>query len=501
LSTVYRADVAGTGQSIAFEDNTERWGASVPLTGMLAHAVATADVNADGWTDVFVGTFADRPIDDYQVRGADGPAPDRLLLGGPDGFRTASSFPETRGRTSGAAFVDLDADTRPDLVIARNVRDAERGRAPSEVLRNVGHGNFERAVTLDKPRGARSIGVLDYDRDGRTDLFVTEDRWSGGSSVLLHNDGEFRFSDATEAAGLPRDIAGLGVATADLTGDGTPDLFVGGMNRLFVNDGDSFAEQRSSTFRWQTFGPEDDAAGVAAGDLDRDGRADLVVGQHFGSTLDADERVPVRAYLNRSSREDGGARFEDVTEEAGLIGLPTKAPHVEIADIDNDGWPDIVTSAAVNGHDPLVFRNLGMSGGAIRFEASGEPRSRQYWPSGAVVDADHDGRLDVIMVDFDAGRPSLFLKNTGGAAGWIGVDAPAGSDVEVFASSGSRREPLGSAAVAVSTGFGAGPATTAWVGLGNERQVDVRVAVPNGRTIWAHDQSAGRHLSVRCGAG
>ena len=74
-------------------DATEQWGADEPLTGMRAHAIATADVNGDGWTDVFVGSFADRPVAEYQQRGATGPAPDRLLLGGPSGFRVDPSFP------------------------------------------------------------------------------------------------------------------------------------------------------------------------------------------------------------------------------------------------------------------------------------------------------------------------------------------------------------------------------------------------------------------------
>ena len=86
--------------------------------------------------------------------------------------------------------------------MARNVRDGPRGRTPSQVLRN-GDGVFELAADLPVPLGARSIGLLDYDRDGVTDLFVAEDRFTGGASRLLRNDGDFGFTDVTEAAGLP----------------------------------------------------------------------------------------------------------------------------------------------------------------------------------------------------------------------------------------------------------------------------------------------------------
>ncbi len=186
---------------IAFEDVTQAVGALDPLAGMRGHAVATADVNADGWPDLFVGTFADRPEQDYQQRGASGPSPDRLLLGGPGGFRVDPTFPAELGRTSGAAFADLDADGDPDLVIARNVHDGERAAAPSRVLRNDG-GRFTQVSMVSEPRGARSVGLLDYDADGLLDLFIAEDRFSGGSSVLLRNDGSLSFTDVTERAGL-----------------------------------------------------------------------------------------------------------------------------------------------------------------------------------------------------------------------------------------------------------------------------------------------------------
>jgi hypothetical protein len=471
---VYKAAATGPGGTVGFDDATGPWGLETALTGMLGHTTAAADVDGDGWTDLFVGTFADRPTAEYRVRGAAGPAPDRLLLGGPDGFRVDDRFPAVRGRSSGAAFADLDGDGRPDLVIARNVRESERGRAPSEVLRNVGDGRFEPAAELPQPRGARSIGLLDYDRDGRTDLFVTEDRWTEGASRLLRNEGGFRFTDVTAEAGLPGRLVGMGVATADLDADADADLFVAGSNRLFLNDGDGrFREGDSAAFRWEVFGDEDDPAGVAAGDVNRDGRIDLVVGQHYGSTLDQGKRVPVRLYLNEGAADGGSPRFRDVTEAAGLPGLPTKAPHVEIADLDTDGWPDIVTSAAADATTPVVFRNLGADG-APRFEVLGRPGPELYWPSGVVFDADRDGRLDVVLTDFDPARPTLILRNTAAAGHWVGVEAAVGARVELYRPRGT--ELLGAATVAGSTGYGSGGPAVAWFGVGPERSVDVRVS-------------------------
>jgi hypothetical protein len=345
------------------------------------------------------------------------------------------------------------------------------------VLRNV-DGRFVPAFTLTEPLGARSIGLLDADGDGRTDLFVTEDRWSGGSSRLFLNQGDLQFTDATRSRGFPGRLPGMGVATSDLNGDAAPDVFVGGSNLLFLNDGSGhFRGADSDVFQWKAFGGEDDAAGVAVGDVDNDGDVDLVVGQHYGSTVDEGRRVPVRLYLNGGVTNDGVPRFGDVTESAGLVGLPTRAPHVELADLDADGALDLVVSTSIDQATPLVFRNVGERGSMPRFEMNGAPGPTQYWPTGVAFDADRDGRLDVFLGEFDAARPSLMLRNRSDSGHWIGIGAPVGSVVSVHAPSDGETEGrvLGRATIGASTGFGAGAPPVARFGVGTLRRVEVTV--------------------------
>ena len=486
---IYRAPRRGPGGTLGFVDVTAEMRADDPLVGMRVHATAAADANGDGWSDLFVGTFADRPVVDYQARGADGPVPDRLLLGGPFGFRIDETFPGELARTAAVTFADLDADGDLDLVVGRNVRDGDPGRAPSRILRNEG-GHFVLAAVLDRPRGVRAIGVLDFDGDTRLDLFVVEDRFTEGSSLLLRNEGGLRFADATLAAGLPNDVDGLGVSTADLNGDRAPDVFVSGSNRLFVNQRNgTFREHDvSATFRWPRFGNEDDPAGVAAHDVDGDGRVDLVIGQHYNSTVDLERRVPVRLYLNRGSSNKGTPRFRDVTREAGLRPLSTKAPQVEVADLDADGRLDILTTASA-GDAPVIFRQREVRGDIPRFERVGVPRSPDYWVTAAVLDADRDGRLDVFLGEWDPGRASVLLRNRADTGHWLGVTAPPGTVVELFRPGGLGERPdrIERQEVGTSTGFASGPATTAWFGLGSRRHVDVRIVLPtSGEVVTLH---------------
>ena len=199
-------------------DQSAALGLVEPLTGMHGHAAALATPTRRGERPGG-GTFANRPPDAYQVRGARAPR-DRLLRSGDVFARRTGSRAAWDGQRRRSA--DLDADGDHDVVLSRNSQDRPGSELGSQVMRNEEGSWTALDLPLEPWFKGRSIGVLDY-ADGMLDLFIVETATDGGSSVLLRNLGDLQFEDVTAAVGLPSGIEGLGVATADFDGNGFTD--------------------------------------------------------------------------------------------------------------------------------------------------------------------------------------------------------------------------------------------------------------------------------------
>jgi hypothetical protein len=308
---------------------------------------------------------------------------------------------------------------------------------------------------------------------------------------LLKNMGNFKFEDVTAEAGLPTDIHGLSLAIGDVTGNGWPDIFVAGgptrsdqHNYMFIANGDgTYRPLQDHPFDWNPYAlnNEDWAGGATFGDLNRDAKLDLLVGQHFGSAENTG--APLRVYVNRGLQGKDPV-FEDITARSGVPKIFSKAPHVEIQDFDNDGWPDLYTSVRIDtpaGPEPLIFTHNGDSGDPTF--SSPDIVNPYYYPGGPVADFNNDGKLDVLLPRVD----TRLLQNVGAPGNWLKVRVNfetgpnqygIGAKVRVYKQ--GTDQLLGFREISASSGFSSSQPPEAHFGLPNEQLVDVVVSMPFG---------------------
>ncbi len=518
------------GRPLVFRDAGEESGLGPLVRGIRGHGAAWGDADGDGWLDLSIGTFHTDGLPN-------------LLLWNRSGAFVLDDQPALRvsARATGMVFADLDNDGDLDLYLGSmpgpvGTRLAERAGRPlvgCTLFRNEGSGRFTNISAgngaCPEQFGGRSVCVLDFDGDGLLDLLAGEDPLPGyngsptKSSRLFKNVGGMQFQDVSREVGLPEGIPGLGVAAGDVNHDGWPDFFLassGGGNRLFLNSGrGTFFEAPGSreTFAWPTARGDNMVCGVAFGDVNRDGLLDVVLGQHYERPWV--EPVANRLYLNRGVR-DGVPTFEDVTDRVGLVPLPMKAPHVELQDFDNDGWPDIVTSIvkfADGRPHPVIIRHLGLRDGLPQFRADAlsvndfptpedralrrpgelfdkliQERTIIYTAPGPVGDYDNDGRLDLFLPSWWPELPSLLLRNETPGGGWLDVRVEGtghvnrqgvGSRVNLYPAGwlGDPAMLLASREIAVGYGYASGQPAVAHFGLGELEAVDVEVILPHQR--------------------
>ncbi|HEU0022198.1 MAG TPA: VCBS repeat-containing protein, partial [Dehalococcoidia bacterium] len=481
---------------ISFEDVTASSGLRDLLSDSYVHTSSWGDANDDGWLDLFAGTFGGSS---YPESGSPTTKEDpaRLLVQNNGVFQdSAQSTMAISGRAAGSAFADFDNDGDLDLYVSNNTKAA--GDGYSRILRND-DGVFSDVTPgsgIDpQDRDGRQVGILDFNNDGLLDVLALGGFHVPGPTVLLQNTGNFQFQDATEAAGISRDTHGLGLAIADLTGNGWPDILVTGgptrndqRNYLFLANGDgTYRSLEDPVFDWNPFtrNDEDWVGGAAIADLNRDGRLDILIGQHLDSARRSGGSL--RVYLNRGLRGRDPV-FEDITQATGLPDIFTKAPHVEIQDFDNNGWPDLYTSVRIDspsGVAPLIFTHNGNSGDP-RF-SSPPMVNPYYYPGGPVADFNQDGKLDVLLPRVD----TRLLQNTGAPGNWLQVNIDTntglnrrgiGARIKIYKDGTS--ELLGFREVSASSGFSSSQASTVHFGLGSEDLVDVVVEMPFGGPVY-----------------
>ena len=357
-----------------FLRSTDHWRSRIArdfgLDVVANHGMALGDVNGDGLDDLYVCQ--------------QGGLPNRLFIRGPQGTLkdvTAESNTGWIDYCASALILDFDNDGDRDLAISQDFKIL--------FMDNLGDAKFELALGLGTHAQTFSITAADYDNDGDLDLFLCgynppagyegeagvmgepmpyHDARNGGKNKLLRNDGNWNFTEVTKEVGLDEnnDRFSFAASWEDYDRDGDPDLYVAndyGRNNLYQNNAGKFVDVS------QELGVQDMSAGMSVnwGDYNRDGIFDLYVSNMFSSAgnrityqrqfksgAESAQIEGFRRHARGNSLFEGVSNnpFKDVSETANVT-MGRWAWGSRFADIDNDGWLDLlVANGFITAPDP-----------------------------------------------------------------------------------------------------------------------------------------------------
>jgi enediyne biosynthesis protein E4 len=281
------------------------------------------------------------------------------------------------------------------------------------------------------------LALLDYDGDGDIDIYFLNGRPLQGTPTpsvpprnrLYRNEGNWKFTDVTNSAGVGDTGYGLGVAAGDYDNDGDPDIYLNnyGPNVLYRNNGDgTFTDvtQQAKVGNGNQVG-----AGTCFLDMDGDGDLDLYVSNYLEFSYDkhvktASHGVPVYAnprfyhpVPDTVFRNNGDETFTDVSAESGVANHPGWGMGIVCADYDNDGDTDVYIGNDVA--ENFLFQNDGtgkfeevalISGTA--YDIHGDEQGSMGVDCG---DFNNDGLLDFFQTNYQSQLATLY-KNLGEGA-------------------------------------------------------------------------------------
>jgi len=354
------------------------------------------------------------------------------------------------GYGMGVAVGDYDNDGRPDLYLP--------SLTGNQLFHNNGDGTFTDVtkkagvgggILAGKKMWSVAAAWVDYDNDGKLDLFVSNYcQWDPAGApeckangfntycsprhykplphTLYRNNGDGSFTDVSAATGIADHPGrGMGIAIADYDGDGFTDIFVANDSVqcfLYHNNGNgTFSEVGLlAGVGYNEDGKTFAGMGIDFSDYDNDGKPDIVV------TDLSNERYML-------FHNDGNGSFRDITNASGVGGatLAFSGWSTHFFDYDNDGWKDLfvaqshvmdtIEKTSPNLHymePPLLLQNVS---GHFRRVIAGKAFQQDWAGRGAAFgDIDNDGDIDIVVNNL--GQRAYVLRNDGGNRNnWIGI--------------------------------------------------------------------------------
>jgi tetratricopeptide (TPR) repeat protein len=329
----------------------------------------------------------------------------------------AGTFPNLIGY--GACFLDYDGDGRADIFVAD--RGKEGGLA---LYHNLGHGKFEdvtRRAGFDPTLHATSCTAGDYDNDGFVDLVIGLD----GRLLLEHNEKNGTFKDVTEASGLRSDGLIVGLTFVDYDHDGDLDLYVTRFtwnHQLEVEPGMSFfAKNTGNHLMWRNNGNGTFTDVTGSTGLSSAGSAVGAIGSDYNNDRAVDivvagSKAPT---LYQNPRE---GKFNPVQPWSAPV--PALTFGVAVLDFDHDGWMDFAFTHAGSPSVTLWRNNHG------KFDPVSLPITNWVHAWGvAAFDYDNDGWVDLVAVgETKDGEGEVRLFRNLGPDGFKDVTADVGLD-------------------------------------------------------------------------
>ena len=545
-------------------DDPAMWGEHYEelALGEMGTGVAIGDYDNDGRPDILVVSktggcrlfrnLGGWKFEDVTDQAGLGEAPAGIMARGLDWLKrsvgqSGTSSEDVGKWRQGAVFADVNNDGWLDIYVCRY-------NAPNLLYINQHDGTFKEEAAARGLAVVDSCGVgafCDYDRDGWLDVYVTTNMLdavhhpNGQRGYLFHNNGDGTFTNVTEKAGINGDTLSHSATWWDLDGDGWPDLHVtndfAGPDRLYRNNRDgTFTDIINQVVPHMPYS----SMGADFGDVDNDGRFDLLVADMASSTHEKDQRGMAYSRMLDTTEVRGSAtapqysrstlylntgmgRCLEAAQMAGMAATDwTWSPRFE--DLDNDGRLDLFVTNGMNReyqnadlrhriilaesladrmrimrNSPrqderhLAYRNLG----DLQFEEVGAAwglNQRGVSFGAAFGDLDGDGDLDIVYANYESGV--TVLRN----------DCPSGHRV-ILALRGTRSNRFGVGAtvrlesalgtqmreLVVARGYLSSSEPIVHFGLGEDTRIQrLTVSWPSGATQSFTDLPVDRRYAI-----